>query len=566
MKIYKQLILGITTLLFALACNKGIDPISSVAPGVDETAPQITITYPAEGAEVSEIDTVLNISFTVTDDIEIKTISLTLDGTEITSFTSFKDYRRAVLEYLTDLKAVGAHNLSITATDVEGKSTTSVSNFEKKQYVPLLSSETLYMNFDGNYVNRISYTEATIVGMPGYAGTGLKGSNAYRGATDGYLTFPIDGLTGSEFSGCFWYKVNGSPDRSGILNISPAGEDRTKGFRLFREGTSSEQRIKMNVGTGAGETWNDGDVLVAPGTEWVHIAFTISGTECTIYFNGAVARSVANTGIDWAGCSLLGIGSGAPNFIYWNHKSDLSDMDELRLFNEALTQEEILEVMDQDKPYEAVYDGEVFYMPFEGSYKDMVSKTDATIVGTPGFDASGKIGKAYAGATDSYLTFPSTEIAGNSFSAVFWYKVNATPDRSGILNASVTGEDRTKGFRLFREGNVTAQRIKLNVGIGTGETWNDGQEIDAQAGEWVHIAFTVSSTNCIIYVNGAVAADAASAGAPDWTGISTFSIGSGAPNFIYWGHGADLSLYDELRLFDKALSQAEIQAIIADEN
>jgi hypothetical protein len=35
-------------------------------------------------------------------------------------------------------------------------------------------------------------------------------------------------------------------------------------------------------------------------------------------------------------------------------------------------------------------------------------------------------------------------------------------------------EDRTKGFRLFREGSATSQRIKLNVGTGAGESWNDG--------------------------------------------------------------------------------------------
>ncbi len=540
MKIYKQLILGIFTLFFALACNKGIDPISSVAPGVDESAPVVKITYPADGTEVSDMDTAVNIKFDVTDDIEIKTVAVKIDGVEIASFDSFKDYRHAILEYLyTQLKTNGDHVLSITATDLEGKSTTTISNFQKKAYVPVLASETLYMNFDGNYVDRISYAYATIVGMPGFSGSGLKGSNAYRGATDAYLTFPITNLVSTEFSGAFWYKVNASPDRSGILNISPVGEDRTKGFRLFREGSASAQRIKLNVGTGSAETWNDGQEIVAPGTEWVHIAFTISQTSCIIYINGQVAAEAALAGpIDWTGCSVLGIESGAPNFTYWNHKSDLSDMDELRLFNKALTQEEIAALIENDKPYTPKYDGEVLYMPFDGNYKELVSKTDASVVGTPGFDALGKKGQAYAGAADSYLTFPTAGITGSSYSAVFWYKVNASPTAAGILNTSLTGEDRTKGFRLFREGDANLQRIKLNIGIGTagtGETWNDGQQIDATVTDWVHIAFTVSSSHCIIYINGVVAADVASAGGMDWTGCDAISIGSGAPNFTYWG-------------------------------
>ena len=38
----------------------------------------------------------VDIQFEATDDIEIASIALALDGTKITEFTDFKDYRRAV--------------------------------------------------------------------------------------------------------------------------------------------------------------------------------------------------------------------------------------------------------------------------------------------------------------------------------------------------------------------------------------------------------------------------------------------------------------------------------------
>ncbi len=60
-------------------------------------------------------------------------------------------------------------------------------------------------------------------------------------------------------------------------------------------------------------------------------------------------------------------------------------------------------------------------------------------------------------------------------------------------------DDRFQGFRLFREGSPTEQRIKLNVGTGTGESWNDGDVIDVTAGEWVHVAMTISDTQNKIY-------------------------------------------------------------------
>ena len=563
MKVIKYILTLMVALVFATACDEGyLDPITKVDPGADASAPVVSIKSPVEGYAI-EVDSLIAsvlIQFEATDDIELKSVSVLMDGAEIKGLTSFKDYRRAVQEFRYKNVATGNHVLTIKATDLKDKTTIKTVNFSKKPpYIPLYNGEVFYMPFNGDFIEKITFKEATKVGSPGFTDISLKGSKAYAGATDSYLTFPMTGLKSQEFSGAFWYKVNASPDRSGILNASPAGEDRTKGFRLFREGSASKQRIKLNVGTGTGETWNDGQEIAAPGTNWVHIAFTISKTKAIIYINGSVAGEVANTGLDWTGCDVLGIASGAPNFTYWNHKYDLSQYDELRLFNKALTQDEIQTIMGNDKPY-VPREGEIYYWTFENSYKDLIQKTDAAKVGTPGF-AAGKIGKGYAGAANSYITIPTAEVAKSAgFSAAFWYKVNASPDRSGILNASLTGEDRTKGFRLFREGNATEQRIKLNVGTGTGETWNDGDVIAAPATDWVHIAMTISDKKCAIYINGALAREVDNAGL-NWTGCSVLSIGSGGPNFTYWGHGADLSLYDELHLFNKSLTLANIQAI-----
>jgi hypothetical protein len=203
-------------------------------------------------------------------------------------------------------------------------------------------------------------------------------------------------------------------------------------------------------------------------------------------------------------------------------------------------------------------------MPFEGNNKDLVSDTEATEVGSPGFD-EGKIGQAYAGAEDSYITFPIDELKSNEFSAVFWYKVNPTPDRAGILSVGAEAENRKQGFRLFREGDASSQRIKLNVGYGTDETWNDGGLIDAIAGEWVHIAVTISQEKNIIYFNGEEVLSDEMEDVIDWTGCEEITIGAGGETFSYWDHLSDLSLIDELRFFTKTLSQTEIQAIIAAE-
>lgn len=575
MKNIKNIIAGLFILVFAAACNEGIDSITRVDPGPDASAPVITIKYPTDGVkiQVPELITSVNIQFEATDDIELKSVSVLMDGTEIISYTEFKDYRRAVKEYLYNKVTNGTHTLTIKATDLDGKITSKSVSFEKKPpYSPIYAGETFYMPFDGDYVEKISFKAATVVGAPGFAGTGLKGINAYAGAADSYLTFPLAGLTGTEFSAEFWVKLNASPDRSGLISISPGGEDRTKGLRFFREGSATSQRFKLNVGTGSGETWNDGGLL-APSNEWAHLAFTISQTNCTIYINGAVAASVANTGIDWTGCSTISIFSGAPGFSYWGHNADQSKFDELRFFNKALTQAEIQNIIQNDSPYVPKYSGEVFYMPFEGNYKDWVSNTTATKVGSPDF-ADGKKGKAYVGATNSYLTFPTTNLKSSNFSAVFWTKINSTPDRAGILvmgpedkaNAGypTVQNNRTSGFRFFREGSATTQRFKLNAANGTADSWFDGgsaADVDATTGQWVHMAFTISGTECVVYINGEIAKQG-SFGGIDWTGCDILSIMSGAPRFTEWNHFSDLGMMDELRIFNKALTQAEVKTIM----
>jgi len=567
MKNILNYIIGLFIILFVVSCDQGIDEITQVDPGADASAPQVKINAPSEGLaiKVFEATTSLAIDFEVTDDIEIASISVKLNGSEITKFNNFKDYRRALEEYTYNGLGDGAHVLTVTATDIEGKTTSASVNFSKQPpYSPLFEGEVLYMPFDGDYRDLIGFNIADKVGTPGFAGAGFAGTNAYKGATDSYLTFPSEGLQSSEFSAAFWYKVNASPTRAGILVVGDDATDRNQGFRLFREGNGTEQTIKLNVGVGSEDNWNNGGVIDASAGEWVHVAFTISQTETKIYFNGIEINTGTLSGpIDWTGVGPLTIGSGGDTFSYWDHLSDSSDLDELRIFNKALTQADIQIMLNSYNPYIPLY-GESFYMPFDENYINVVGGTAATAVGAASFTNDAYTGSAaYSGATDAYLTHPAGNLLTNQFSTTFWYKVDATPDRAGIL---VVGNDipenRNQGFRLFREGNATEQRIKLNVGVGTGESWNDGGVIDVTAGEWVHVAMTISDTQSKIYLNGVEVNSAALTGPIDWTGCSSFTIGAGGPTFSYWDHLSDNSSIDELRFYPKALSSDEVIAIL----
>lgn len=556
--------------LLVVSCNEGIDPITAVDAGVDETAPQINITYPTEGVELMpfEEETSIDIAFEVTDDIEVVNVTVSMDGSQIATFNSFKDYRIVLEEVTYDGLGNGEHTVGVSATDAEGKTTIQEVNFAKlAPYSAQFDGEVLYMPFNADYMDFISFQEAGEVGNPGFAGDAFLGADAFQGATDSYLTFPMDNLKSNEFSATFWYKVNPTPDRAGILVVGDNADDRNQGFRLFREGDANEQRIKVNVGTGGAESWNDGGVIDVTADEWVHVAVSISQTQSTIYFNGVeMLTAVLPAPIDWTGCEELHIGAGGPTFDYWGHGYDASQMDELRIFDKALTQSDVQIMMNAANPYIPQYDGESLYMPFDGDYIDLIGSKAATTVGSPSFTDESQVGdQAYLGATDSYINYQAEGLMTSEFSGSFWYKVDATPDRAGIITIGDDAADRFQGFRLFREGSVDEQRIKLNVGTGSGESWNDGDVIDVNAGEWVHIAFTISNSENIIYLNGTEVLSSAMSAPIDWTGCDTFTIGAGGPTFDYWGHASDNSIIDDLRFYTKALSPEEVVEVYGGE-
>ncbi|APG60250.1 LamG-like jellyroll fold domain-containing protein [Christiangramia salexigens] len=569
MKNYKLTLFSLLAMMIGLvSCEyEGIDPITEVDPGADAANPQVKINYPLEGTTINVLEEVstINIKFEVVDDIEIANIDVTVDGNIVANFNDFTDYRIVKEEVEFTSVTNGEHTLTVAATDIAGNTSTKTVNFSKEPpYSPKFNGEYLYMPFDGAFMDLVTIKEATVVGSPGFSNDAFLGTSAYKGASDSYLNFPFDGSIGQEFSAAFWYKVSGDPDRAAILVAGDDADDRMQGFRLFREGSPEEQRLKLNVGTGTGESWNDGGVIDVNAGEWVHVAFTVSGAESVIYFNGvAVNTASLSAPVDWTGVEQLTIGAGGETFGYWGHEYDNSNIDELRLFEKALSQDEVQNLINASSI--------TLYMPFDGEFKDKVANREVTVNGSPSFAGESAEGSdAYSGAADSYLTMPSEGLLSEKFSATFWYKVNSDPGRAGILtvgpedtdNAGYPGvqNKRTSGFRLFREGSPEEQRIKLNVGTGEGESWNDGGVIDVTEGEWVHVAFTISESESAIYLNGELVNTGSLSMPVDWTGTDLVSVMSGAPRFTEWGHLADTSLLDELRFYNKTLTEEEIKA------
>ena len=352
MKILRLITYAVTTAVLAIGCDEGIDPISHVPPGEDVNPPTIEITYPVEGSRIRVKEDVMPIEFRfhAEDDIEIVSVSFTLDGTNIGEVTEFKDYRVAFQNFWYDQLTNGSHTLVATVTDVTGKTASTSITFEKLEpYEPVYDGETFYLPFDGDFTDLVNLVEGSIAGVPGFSDEGYL-DKAYKGASGAYVAYPINTIATEEISVVFWYKMNPVPDRAGILTVSPpdpnnpnAPNNRTSGFRLFREAAGDKQRFKLNVGNGETDGWFEtgpSTDLEAP-DEWVHIAFTIGTGHTTFYINGECVSEGDFDGVSWAQCNSMSFASGAPRFTGWDHFSDESLYDELRIFNRVLAQDEI---------------------------------------------------------------------------------------------------------------------------------------------------------------------------------------------------------------------------------
>lgn len=342
--IIKLTFAAVSLFTMTTACEDGyIDDISQIAQGEDKLAPVITINSPSGNVTIpfTDITTDFKFDYKVSDDIEIASVEILVDGTVQKSYSSFLDYRTYSEIYTKNL-GLGNHTFTVNAKDLTGKTSTKTVTFNIDNKYTALYGEKFYIPFfAGNvFTDLLSGANPTVVGTPSTISGGKSGA-AFQGATGSYLTFPLNGLySANGMSFTFWYKVNATPDRAGIITINDnannSDENRNGGLRLFREGSATSQTIKMNVGTGGGESWNDGGNIAVAGGAWVHVGVTVSPTESKIYFNGVLQRTATYTAFDFSSSSTITIGSGAPSFTYWSHLSDLSQIDELRIYDKSL--------------------------------------------------------------------------------------------------------------------------------------------------------------------------------------------------------------------------------------
>ncbi len=239
----------------------------------------------------------------------------------------------------------------------------------------------------------------------------------------------------------------------------------------------------------------------------------------------------------------------------------------------------------------------IAYFPFEGNSNDVKSGTVATAVGVT--YTAGIKGLAYQGGANTYATLiPSSSFSSlGSYSFSLWYKLPAQPvagDPAGLFFLSGTTNPNLLLYELEPYTPASGDSVKIHHGffdvISPAYQGFTMESYDTAAiGKWVHVVTTYdgSSSTYVIYQDGVAIGNNSAFGSnitPTlmWTDgtmttpLGNLGWGSDAPVQIVLGtwpaglygvsptlgsNGCFIGAMDEVRVYNKALSQSEVAGL-----
>jgi hypothetical protein len=187
--------------------------------------------------------------------------------------------------------------------------------------------------------------------------------------------------------------------------------------------------------------------------------------------------------------------------------------------------------------------GLVGWWPGDGNATDIVGSSNGTAQGGVTF-APGKVGQAMSfNGTNQFVDLPAMNL-GRTFSLEFWVQPTRTANYQHLISNS------------FSSANFGALYLRINhLEYWQGGTLQVTTPDSVPINAWSHVALTSDGSAVRIYVNGSLAG---TNGALVQTFNNALRLGSSIPPESNFFQG----LLDEVKLYNRALSAAEIQAIV----
>ena len=301
--------------------------------------------------------------------------------------------------------------------------------------------------------------------------------------------------------------------------------------------------------------------LVPPAKTWVHIVGTLSedGTK-RLYYNGILQHEITSSPNPTNNDDTLYLGALEPGSRHLD-----GQMENMRFWGKALSEEEILALLQTPPEAEnipaMVSNGLIAYWALRSV--DGTTVADLSGNGNDGEMSAFEIDK-------SHLTFTPGD--GIHFDGANTYALYEDPTPFDIDLITVEAWVKLAPvFQLVELGNRSiVSRAGLNDSFSMYGSNSFGNRLHFQMGpfgdaaapmppsdDWIHVAGTYDETTLNLYYNGVLVDSVNAPGIIDWPDGPVY-FGSFSPDSGYFEGSMD-----SVRVWDRALSESEIQALLA---
>jgi hypothetical protein len=330
-------------------------------------------------------------------------------------------------------------------------------------------------------------------------------------------------------------------------------------------GYQPNNKIYFTTRNVAGTQVTIGSTSVLPLGQWSHVAATYDGSSVKLYING-VQEAVAsfsgvvrhNTSTTAIGCKITG---GVCNYPFKGL------VDEVEIFDRALTPSEIKAIFAAGGAGKckttssciAPPCGMVGWWPGDAHPNSLVGSGLNGTLHNGATYAPGKVAQAFDfdGVNDYVDLGTSPLLAPNEITVDYWIYARATnsPVAHPVARLGHTGTPLLDSWEF---GFGTDQRMNFYLFSTTPSVGGVYSTTVLALNQWYHVAGTYDGSTVKIYINGQLEATAPFTGAlrnnPSTTAIGC-KVLSGTCIYPFNG------MVDELEIFNRALSQTEINAI-----
>lgn len=311
---------------------------------------------------------------------------------------------------------------------------------------------------------------------------------------------------------------------------------------------------------------------------WTHIVGVTSRGFTSLYRNGRLVSR--NTDV-WTRAGALGqpifLGRSPFPVTGFGYLPFQGLMDDLRIYNRAFSDAEVKELYDYESlpPDNAfVVNGLVAYYPFNGNSKDFSGNAfdgNQTSIVAAADRWGNRIGSIEFNGTNSFIEVPSfiSQTFSNQITISFWFMddVSRSPDgfEHYILSTVSSSPIPYRGFdvALVNAANEGAPaglwfREFGGVNDGTGLSIVGSNLIRSNA--WHHVVYVLNGTSSSICFDGDIV--------PPWRPSMPFPLSYqpmplliGKGSWRAWRDGLYKGRLDDLRIYNRSLSDAEMKAL-----